>query len=479
MSHTLVDALRRRAQADPSRAAIVWRDAPIGSAHFDHLTTAGAAHLMDVGVGRGDRVLLSLPTGIELAVAYYACFKAGATAVPVPKGASAIEVGQLIEDCRPRVGLTSASAIRVQSPSIRWLTLDERWPARAGSTRLPAVGADDLAVILFTSGTTGRARGVMHTHRSILGWLNATDAVPQTRDTVVVAMPLVHSYGFVTFVSRLSLGARVVLLPEFDAGTVLDAIDRHSATTTIANPAMAHALVKEQSRMPRRLESLRRISVSGDMASLDLQERCRKVFGDRVCRTYGSTEVTPIAGEAAGAVAANSLGRCFPGVDVRILDEDGGVVAPGVVGEIVVRSPSMAVGYWRDRASTAAAFRGGYFHTGDLGSRDEHGQLYFAGRGKEIIVRAGLNISPRQIEDELRRHPAVADVAVSGLPDAVLGQSIAAWVVPRSEVSPGDLREFVRLRVADHKCPGDVFIVTALPRTATGKVNRRALGILP
>jgi long-chain acyl-CoA synthetase len=247
----------------------------------------------------------------------------------------------------------------------------------------------------------------------------------------------------------------------------------------IATPALAHALAEVQARTPRRLATLSHINVSGDLVPLDLQQRFNQVFGNRMRRTYGSSEMGPIAGELIGSIAANSLGSPFPGVDIRILDDYGRDVAAGQVGEIVARSSSMAAGYWCEEEASAAAFRDGYWYTGDLGFRDETMRLYFAGRKKELILRAGQNISPIQIEEVLRRHPAVADVAVWGLPDAVLGQQIAAWVVAKTPVSEEQLRDFVRPQVSEYKCPERIFFVTALPRTATGKVQRRLLAAHP
>ncbi|MDP1536016.1 MAG: class I adenylate-forming enzyme family protein [Burkholderiales bacterium] len=472
---TIVTVLAERARSQPASTAIVWQGTVIDTATFDALTTAGAMALINAGVGPGDRVLLHLPNGRELALAYYACFKAGATAAPVPRGASAVEIGQIVEACQPRIGLTHASISPAHLHSTPWLALDEHWPAATSQCRLPAVDADGIAVILYTSGTTGQARGVTHTHRSLRGLLNAYSGSPQTGITTVIPLPMVHSYALFTLVSMISTGGTVILLDDPAPEDLLDAIDRHLAKMAIATPALAHALAEVQARAPRRLTALSHINVSGDIVPLDLQQRFNQVFGNRMRRTYGSSEMGPIAAEPIGSVVINSLGFPFPGVEIRILDDNGCDVPTRQVGEIVIRSPSMAVGYWDDTAATTAAFRDGYLHTGDLGFRDEAMRLHFAGRKKELIVRAGWNISPLQIEDILRQHPAVDDVAVWGIPDAVLGQSVAAWVVPKKPVSAEQLCEFVRPQVAEHKCPERIFFVAALPKTAVGKVRRRAL----
>lgn len=472
---TIVTALAERAKSHPASTTIVWQDAVIDSTAFDALTTAGAMALIKAGVVPGDRVLLNLRNSRELAIAYYSCFKAGAIAVPLRRGSSADEIAQIAGICQPRIGLTHTALPAVHLPSMPWLTLDEHWPAAAGPGRLPTVDADGIAVIIHTSGTTGRERGVAHTHRSLRGLLNAYPGSLRTGIATVIPLPLVHSYALFTLVSMISTGGTVILLDEPDPETMLDAIDRHAAKMAIATPSIAHALTEAQARAPRRLAALSHINVSGDIVPLELQQRFNQVFGSRMRRTYGSSEMGPIAGESIGIVAANSLGFPFPGVEIRILDESGRDVPAGQVGEIVARSSSMASGYWREDAATAAAFRDGYWHTGDLGFRDQTMRLYFAGRKKELIVRAGQNISPIQIEEILRRHPAVADVAVWGIPDAVLGQSVAAWVIPKAPVSAEQLCDFVRPQVSELKRLERVFFVATLPRTTVGKVRRQSL----
>jgi long-chain acyl-CoA synthetase len=472
---TIITALAERARSNPASTAIVWQDTAIDSASFDALTTAGALALIKAGVTPGDRVLLHMRNSRELAIAYYSCFKAGATAVPIRRGASASEIGQMVDICQPRIGLTHAALPFVHLPSMPWLVLDQHWPPAGSQGRLPAIDAESMAVILHTSGTTGRERGVVHTHRTLHGLLHAYPGSPRTGLTTVIPLPLVHNYALFTLISMISIGGTAILLDEPAPEELLDTLDRHSAKMAITTPTMAHALAEVQARAPRRLAALSHINVSGDIMPLDLQKRFNQVFGNRMRRTYGSSEMGPIAAESIGSVAANSLGSPFPGVEIRILDDRGRDVPTGQIGEIVTRSPSMATGYWREDAASAAAFRDGYWHTGDLGFRDEAMRLYFAGRKKELILRAGQNISPIQIEEVLRRHPAVDDVAVWGLPDEALGQRIAAWVVAKTPMAEEQLRDFVRPQVSDYKCPERIFFVTALPRTATGKVQRRAL----
>ncbi len=472
---TIITALAERARLSPASTAIIWRDTAIDSASLDALSSTGALTLISAGVTPGDRVLLNMRNSRELAIAYYACFKAGAIAVPIRKGASAGEIEQMAGICQPRIGLTQAALPFAPMPSMPWLILDEHWPVAGNPAPLPAIDADGIAVILHTSGTTGRERGVVHTHRTLRGLLNAYPGSTPPGFAAVIPLPIVHNYALFTFLSMVSIGGTVILLDEPSADELLDAIDRHSARMAISTPAIAHALAEAQARAPRPLATLSHINVSGDVMHLDLQQRFNRIFGNRMRRTYGASEMGPIAGESLGNVAANSLGLPFPGVEIRILDQNGRDLAAGQVGEIVTRSASMAAGYWREDSETAAAFRNGYWHTGDLGFRDASMRLHFAGRKKELIVRAGQNISPLQIEEILRRHPAVDDVAVWGVPDQALGQVVAAWVVLKAPVSAEQLREFLRPQISENKYPERIFFVGSLPRTATGKLQRRAL----
>jgi long-chain acyl-CoA synthetase len=472
---TIITALAERVRARPTSIALIWGDVPVDTVRFDAMTTAGAAALLDAGVVPGDRVLLHLPNSRKLALAYYAAFKAGATAVPVPAGASPGEIRYIVGSCHPRLGLRCATDAAAPQPGLQWLTLENHWPAASAPRNLPAIAIDSPAVILYTSGTTGQAKGVTHTHRSLRALLEVYRRAPGTEMAAVISLPIVHSYAFFTFVSTISTGGTAILLEHPDAEKILDAIDRHSAGMAIASPKMAHELIAAQLRSPRRLNALSHINISGDLVPLGLQQRFMAVFGPRMRRTYGSSEMGPITGEPAGTIAGSAVGLPFRGVDLHILDEHGHDVPAGQVGEIVVRSPWMASGYWGNHAETTAAFRNGYLHTGDLGFLDATMRLHFAGRKKEIIVRGAHKVPPVQLEEILRSHPAVEDAAVWGIPDPILGQVVGAWVIAKAPVSVEELREFVRPQVATHKCPEQIFFVATFPRTAAGKLQRRML----
>jgi long-chain acyl-CoA synthetase len=267
------------------------------------------------------------------------------------------------------------------------------------------------------------------------------------------------------------------VLVSFDAAAVLDAIERHRCTFFFALPALGQFLVEEQIRRPRDVSSLQIVVTGGDAVPVTMQNRFLEHFGFRMQEGYGLTEGGFVAFNPADAIRLGSMGRKLPGVEMRLVDPMDRDVPEGETGEVIVRSAGSCAGYWDDPAATADLLRGGWLHTGDLASRDPDGYLWFRGRSKQIIVRAGSNISPQEVEEALYQHPAVLEVGVAGKPDAVYGELVAAFVAlrPGHVASEADLQSFVRERIADYKVPEHIYFLPELPKGLTGKVDRRSL----
>ena len=344
---------------------------------------------------------------------------------------------------------------------------------------MPDFAENQPALILYTSGTTARPKGVLHTHATIVG--SARTVVPlgvSDQSRLLVTLPLMHASGSTctTFPALLS-GATAVLVPVFDPAEVLDTIARQRCTWMLGLPAMMQFAVLEQERAPRDVSSLRFCLAGGDAVPVSLQERFKRSFGTPMHEGYAMSESVIITCNVEGASRPGSVGRPCEGVEVRVVDLSGNPVAEGETGELAVRSAANFTGYWADEQSTAANLRDGWLMTGDLMRRDSEGYLWFAGRRKEVIIRGGSNVSPQEVEEALYQHPAVMEVGVIGMPDAVYGEQVVACVSLRDgrSANASELIDFARTRLADYKLPARVIFVSALPKGLTGKVQRRAL----
>jgi long-chain acyl-CoA synthetase len=242
-------------------------------------------------------------------------------------------------------------------------------------------------------------------------------------------------------------------------------------------PAMLRFMVEEQAARARDVTSMRLCLAGGDTVPVNLQERFQKYFGFRVRELFGMTETVPVTCIRDGAPRAGSMGRALDIIDSRVADAEGNVLDDGQVGELQVQSPGNCVGYWDNTEATEATFLDGWLRTGDLVRRDADGFYWFEGRVKQIIVRGGSNISPQEVEEPLYNHPAVLEVGVIGMPDAVHGEKVIAFVALRDglEAEEPELREFVRARIADYKVPERILFLPSLPKGLTGKVQRRDL----
>jgi len=269
----------------------------------------------------------------------------------------------------------------------------------------------------------------------------------------------------------------MVLLPKFEPGAALDAIAEFGCTTAGGLPTMLLMMVEEQIARPRNISSLRSVVGGGDVVSGALQQRFKEVFGLTLYEIYAMTELCPMTTNRPGMSREGSVGVPLEGVELRVVDLDSRDVADGETGEIIVRGPGRCAGYWNDAEATRAAMGGGWLHTGDLGARDADGFVWFKGRKKEVIIRAGSNISPQEVEEALYKHPAVLEVGVIGVPDPVTIERVAAFVVLREghAASAEDLCAFAKLHIADYKAPEEIHFREVLPKNPVGKVQRRAL----
>jgi long-chain acyl-CoA synthetase len=449
-------------------------------AELDGRVRACAGAFAAAGVGRGDRVAYLGRSSVECFEVVLAAARLGALAVPISWRLTAEEVSGVLADAEPAVVVAGPDgADRAGAGAIVVGDAYEAFLAPHLGDGRPAVelGPSDPALILSTSGTTARPKGVVLTHGNVAAMVASTLPMIGLGPASVhlVCMPLFHIAGLGAGIAGLAAGATTVLLPDADPGRVVAAVARHGVTHTLLVPTALRRVVEHLEAHGGDVASLASVVYGASPIAVDVLERALRILpGTRFHQTYGLTETTGrvvVLGpdeHRAGGERLRSAGRPLAGVEVRL---DGR--------EICVRSPHVMAGYWRRPEETAAVLGpDGWFRTGDAGVLDADGYLYVTDRLKDVIVSGGENVSPAEVEDVLRRHPAVADVAVVGVPDARWGETVRAFVVRRpgtAESALDDLGAFARRHLAAFKCPTAVTWVDELPRSASGKVLKRQL----
>ena len=446
---------------------------------LDRRSRATAGRFARAGLGPGDRVVMSAATSYDLVVAHVAALRMGLVVVPVNGAYRAREIGAIVTDCEPAAAVVDSEArgatvhelapgpVLVVDPAVSAL-------ADGPEPELDACGPDDLALLCYTSGTTGAPKGAMLTHGNTLASCEALRLAWRwdEHDRLVLALPLFHVHGLgVGLHGTLLCGGSAVLLPRFDADAVLDAARVHDATLFFGVPTMYARLAAS----PRAVElAALRLCVSGSAPlPASLHEQLATRAGVRVLERYGMTEtIMNVSNPYDGERRPGTVGFPLPGVDVRLdTGEDG-----DDAGEILLRGPNVFPGYWRREAATRAAFTDGWFRSGDVGELDADGYLSIVGRAKELIISGGFNVYPREVEDVLLAHPAVAEVAVVGEPSDEWGEVVVAVVVATGEPpSEAELLAHAARDLAPYKQPRRVRFVDALPRNALGKVLRHEL----
>ncbi|TCK22263.1 acyl-CoA synthetase [Pseudonocardia endophytica] len=501
------DWIVRRARRKPTATALVDGDTGRRMS-YDELerSSAATAHaLHDLGIRRGDRVVVLMENSIGFMQVVFAVANLGAVSVPVNVRLGASEIGYILSDSgataiavSERFRTLADAALGTGGHGVRHVLVDgppeptggvpttELTASAAGPSLRPPDGAirdDDLCMIMYTSGTTGRPKGAMLTHGNML-WnaINCTTigtGLSGASVTLAVA-PMFHIGALGNSVLPfLYAGATVVTVRAFEPRRTLELLAEHRVTSQFMVPAMWAALSQVPDFDSVDVSSMQFVLCGGAPCPLPVIDFYRS-RGWRFLEGFGMTETAPCALllDADFVVShAGSVGRPFMHVDVRLVDDEDHDVPVGEVGELVLRGPNVFAGYWGRPADTAEAMRGGWFHSGDLGRSDADGFVTLVDRKKDMVISGGENIYPIEVEQVLFGHPAVLDVAVIGTPDERWGESVLAVVVlrPGTDAAPADLIDHARGRIAHYKCPRRVEFVDELPRTATGKVLKRDL----
>ena len=447
---------------------------------LDRSTSRLAGWFLDQGLRSGDRVAIHWSNRIETVQLFFGLWKAGLIAVPINTRLKPPEISYILDHSQARMCFSEPALAPLAAEAGAGNVLSELPSLEPADVALPEVDPDQPAVILYTSGTTARPKGAIHTHRTLIENSRLVVAAFHlgAGDATLVMTSMMHAVGlYLDLLPAILSGGSATLLPAFEPAAVLDAIERFRCTYTVALPALMHAIAEEQALKPRDVGSLTVLWAGGDSVPVSLQARVQGLFGLALREGYGMTEAVPLIVNPKSAIRQGSLGVAVAGVQVRIVDLNDHDVPDSETGEIAVRSPGNCIGYWNDPNATEALLRNGWLHTGDLASCDGDGYYWFKGRKKEIIIRGGSNISPQEVEEALYQHPAVMEVGVIGTPDPILGQRVIAFVSVRPTDAPSEkeLIEFARQRLADYKTPERILFIPQLPKGLTGKVQRRAL----
>lgn len=488
--NTVGDAVRRAARVFRDREALVFGDRSWSFDDLDQAADRLARRFADLGLRQGDRIAAYGRNSDGYFIAWLACVRGGFVHVPVNYALTGEELSYIVRQSGARMVMTMPSlagnlaGITVEHT----LLFDELLPIARDRTAPvgvdPELEDDSLAQIVYTSGTTAAPKGAMMSHRAILTQYYSCihNMEYSASDQALAALPLYHTAQTHAFtMPQLLVGARTVLIEAPDPATVLRLIERERITSFFAPPTVWISLLRHPDFATRDLTSLRNVYYGASIMPVPVQrELIERLPGARPFNCYGQTEIAPLATILRPEEHADrpaSCGRPVLNVETRVVDPDMNDVPPGTHGEIVHRSPQLLLGYWDKPEETEEAFRGGWFHSGDVGYFDSEGYLYIVDRIRDVINTGGVLVASREVEEVLFTHPAVSEVAVVGLPDDKWIEAVVAFVVTRAGETTDEatLIGHARAHLAPFKLPKRVMFVESLPKNTAGKLLKREL----
>ena len=488
----LAQNLLNTAARHPDRPAVRLDGAVLDYAGLLDHAGRMATLLRSRGVQPGDRVGLVLPNVPAYAVAFYGALLAGAAVVPMNPLLKGREVEYYLSDSGAKFvvageQMADAAMEGAAAVGIDTLVVGPLGPAALPDERAELIDRDaaDTAVILYTSGTTGKPKGAELTHANLASNARTTvdtllEAGPD--DVIMGCLPLFHVFGLTCGLNSAVLsGACLTLIPRFDGGKALQVIGRDRVTIFEGVPTMYSALLHDPGRGDADLSTLRTCMSGGSAMPVEVMKAFEREFGCIIMEGYGLSETSPVASfnHPHAERRPGTIGTPVRGMEMRAVDGTGAEVATGEVGEIAIRGEGVMKGYWGRPEATVEAIPDGWFRTGDLATLDEDGRFTIVDRKKDMIIRGGYNVYPREIEEALYEHPAVAEVAVIGIKHLDLGEEVGAAVAlkPGATATIDELRDHVKARVAAYKYPRHIWLVGALPKGPTGKILKREIAV--
>jgi len=494
MATGLADLLTTGARRYGSRSALKLDDAVVTYDMLDEGASRVAGLLRARDLQPGDRVGIMIPNVPHFAVVYYGILRAGGVVVPMNVLLKAREVNFYLSDSGARFLFvwhgfaeeaqkgadgSPAEAIAIRPGEFEAMLADS--PREPNNVeRDPA----DTAVILYTSGTTGTPKGAELTQLNMVENCRCSTELMRVseHDVIFGALPLFHSFGQTCCLNNaVNAGACLTMLPRFEPGRALEIIERDKVTLFEGVPTMYHAMLNHPDRASYDVTCLQTCVSGGSAMPAQVMRGFEEAFGCVILEGYGLSETSPVASfnHLEHERKPGSIGTPIRGVEMRVVDDAGRELAAGEVGEIAIRGHNVMKGYWKRPRETAEAIRDGWLLTGDMASRDEDGFFFIVDRKKDMIIRGGFNVYPREIEEVLYEHPAVLEAAVIGIPDDALGEEVGAALVrrPGAEADADVIRDFVKDRVAAYKYPRRIWFTDERPKGSTGKVLKRDIAV--
>jgi long-chain acyl-CoA synthetase len=495
MNPNLANLLSDSAAGNPEAIAIRLDDTAVPYAALDGATKLVAGLLAAKGVGKGDRVGIMIPNVPHFPMAYYGALRLGAIVVPMNVLLTAREIKHYLTDSGAKVLFvwndfapeaeaaceeTGTELIKVD-PATFMETIGAAEPVN----EVAEVDGEDTAILLYTSGTTGQPKGAELTHNNIRSNVEAINDLfsPQDGDVYFGGLPLFHVFGQTCGMNgAFSAGAELTLLPRFDPAKALEIIQRDKVTVFQGVPTMYAAILQVPDRADYDTSTLRLCVSGGAALPGEILRAFEEEFGSPILEGYGLSETSPVAsfGRADMERKAGTIGTPIIGVEMRLVDDDGNVVGVGGVGEVQIKGPNIMKGYWNKPEATADAIDSeGWFSSGDMGTVDEDGYYSIVDRKKEMIIRGGYNVYPREVEEVLYEHPAIAEAAVVGIPHDDLGEEICAVVAFKDgqSATEEEIQAHAREGVAAYKYPRHIKIIEELPKGPTGKIMKREIDL--
>jgi long-chain acyl-CoA synthetase len=488
LAQTILDA----GQEDPDHIAVKLDDAEMSYKLLNGATAHMVGLLREHGVKPGDRVGIMLPNVPYFPVCYYGILRAGAIVVPMNVLLKKREVGYYLKDPEAKLLIawgdfaeaaeTGAEEAGAECLLVKPGEFENVVGAAEPVTEVADTGDGDTAVILYTSGTTGQPKGAELSNANLARNAEASSGLFGLGSDAVVlgALPLFHTFGQTCGMNAtLGRGGTLTLIPRFDPAKALEIIQRDEVNVFQGVPTMYGAMLHLDNRDDYDVSSLKVCASGGSAMPVELMRGFEEAFGCKVLEGYGLSESSPVASfnHPDRERKPGSIGTPIEGVEMKVVDDDSHEVAQGEVGEILIKGHNVMNGYWNREEATAETIVDGWLHTGDIGKVDEDGYFFIVDRKKEMIIRGGYNVYPREIEEVLYEHPDVREAAVLGIPSDEYGEEVAAAVALKdgASTSPEDLRDYVKEQVAGYKYPRKVWLVDELPKGPTGKILKREI----
>ena len=495
MGLNLASIVTESAERAPEAVAVRLAPIELTYAELDDRSARLATLLREKGIEQGDRIGVMLPNVLEFPITYYGVLRAGGVVVPMNVLLKRREIAFYLEDSGAKLllawhGFAAEARDGAADAGVELIEVEpEAFAELLGdcelTTELADTDEEDTAVILYTSGTTGKPKGAELTHFNLSrnsDIASRTTADVKAGDVVLGALPLFHSFGqTVSMNASLRVGATLTLLPKFDPGEALEIMQRDGVTHFYGVPTMYGALLHHPGRENYDTSTLRICITGGASMPVEVLRGFEEAFGCELLEGYGLSETSPVTcvNHPGQPRKPASIGTPIEQVEMKVVDENDEEVPQGEVGEIVVRGHNVMKGYWQRPEATEEAMRGDWFHTGDMARVDEDGYYFIVDRKKDLIIRGGYNVYPREVEEVLYEHPKIREAAVLGVPHDEWGEEIGAAVVLHEgeELAPEEVGEYVKERIAAYKYPRVVWFLDDLPKGPTGKILKREIAI--